>query len=323
MRAIHVTAYGGPEVLQEVELERPEPMAGEIRIDVEAIGVNYADIKRRSGASRNAQSPPYVPGIEAAGTIDAVGDGVEFAVGDRVTATVSEGAYATSLVTDTKGVYPIPDSLSFEAAAGVPVQFITAYNCLHGWGGLEAGERVLIHAAAGGVGSAAVQLAARAGAEVFATASTEAKRQLASDLGADHTIDYTSVDVAEAIDAATDGAGVDLVLDGVGGEAFDSSVDALAPFGRIVTIGSASGEEGAPDPSLLRRKNASVIGYHLGWTRELDPSRIEPAPSTVLELLAAGEVELHVSETFSLSDAAAAHEFVESRESTGKVLLRP
>lgn len=323
MRAIHVTAYGGPEVLQEVELERPEPMAGEIRIDVEAIGVNYADIKRRSGASRNAQSPPYVPGIEAAGTIDAVGDGVEFAVGDRVTATVSEGAYATSLVTDTKGVYPIPDSLSFEAAAGVPVQFITAYNCLHGWGGLEAGERVLIHAAAGGVGSLAVQLAAAAGAEVFATASTDAKLDLARELGADHAIDYAETDVAAAVSERTDDEGVDLVLDGVGGDAFAASVEALAPVGRIVTFGMASGSIPTVATPRLLFENRSVVGYHLEHALEHVPDRVETAIPDLLDHLTAGRVDPVIGGTFDLTDARAAHDALESRETVGKVVLEP
>lgn len=323
MRAIHVTDYGGPEVLEEIELEIPEPGSGEVRIDVEAIGVNYADIKRRSGASRNSPPLPSVPGIEAAGIVDAVGEDADYAVGDRVVAYVGEGAYAEYLVAAAEEVFPVPDALSIEAAAGVPVQFITAYNSLHGWGGYEPGDRVLIHAAAGGVGSAAVQLAAHAGAEVFATASTEEKRSLARELGADHTIDYTNASIEDAIDELTDGEGVDIVLDGVGGEAFDESIEALAHFGRIVSIGSASGEEGSPDPSRLRAKNASVVGYHLGRARRNDPESIGPGPSTVFELLASGEIEVLIGETFPLSAVAQAHEFIESRSSTGKVLLIP
>lgn len=323
MQAIHVTDHGDPNVLEIVEIEPPEPKPGEIRIDVEAIGVNFADIKRRSGTSRSSYPIPSVPGIEASGIVDKVTEDTDFSVGDRVVAYVSEGAYAEYLVANSEEAFSVPEAMSLEEAAGVPVQFITAYNALHGWGDFEHGDRVLIHAAAGGVGSAAVQLADHAGAEVFATASTEEKRALARDLGADHTIDYTTTNVEDAIYELTDGEGVDIVLDGVGGEAFEESLEALAHFGRIVSIGSASGEEGLPNPSRLRAKNASVIGYHLGRARRNDPESIEPGPSSVFELLALGTIDVLIGKKFPLSEAASAHKFIQSRDSTGKVLLIP
>jgi len=165
---------------------------------------------QRRGHYPGGPEPPYVPGMEAAGTVDAVGDGVEdVSAGDRVVAMLDTGGYAESTTVDAQLLFPIPEAMSFEEAAGFPVQFLTAHACLFEWGGLEDGESVLIQAAAGGVGTAAVQLASNAGAEVFGTASTAEKLELASDLGCDHPINYTETDFREVIDEETDGEGVD------------------------------------------------------------------------------------------------------------------
>lgn len=323
MRAVRAATHGPSDVLEIDDVDRPEPGRGEVRVRTAAIGVNFADIKRRRGDVARLQETPYVPGIEAAGTVEAVGADVDLEVGDRVAAHVTEGTYAEAFVADAGSLFVIPDELSFDDAAGFTVQFVTAYNCLHGWGNVESGENVLVHAAAGGVGSAAVQLATIAGAEVFATASTDEKLAFARDLGADHCIKYTDTDFVAAIDDITDGSGVDLVLDGVGGETFDDSVDALAPFGRIVSIGSASGADGRVNPSPLRKRNASVIGYHFGKAMEADPDRVRPAVRDLFDLLSTDDISVVVDKTFSLEDAAAAHAYIEDRQSRGKVLLHP
>ena len=322
MRVVEVPEYGGSDVLRATERERPTPGPGELVIESRAIGVNFADIKRRRGASHRAPDPPFVPGLEAAGEVVDTGDGVEHVVGDRVAVFVGAGGYAEYVLADAGSVFPLPDLMSFEQGAAFPVQYITAHNCLHEWGGVEPGESVLIHAAAGGVGSAAVQLATTAGAEVIATASTPEKLEHASRLGADHCIDYTVADVGSELEGLTD-EGVDLVLDGVGGEAFAASQAAIAPFGRLIVIGSASGTEGEPDPSWLRVRNASVIGYHLGTAMECAPERVRSAVDGLYELLEDGHLEIVIGATFDLEDAARAHDLVESRESTGKVLLLP
>lgn len=340
MRVVEVPEYGGSDVLRAAERERPTPGPGELMIETSAVGVNFADIKRRRGASHRSPDPPFVPGLEAAGEVVAVGgDGgtrsasdrasgrsrradVGYAVGDRVAVFVGAGGYAEYVLADVGSVFALPDPMSFEEGAAFPVQYITAHNCLHEWGGLEEGESVLIHAAAGGVGSAAVQIAAAAGAEVFATASTAEKLEHASRLGADHCVNYARTDVAAELDRLTD-EGVDLVVDGVGGEAFAAAQAAIAPFGRIVVIGSASGTEGRPDPSWLRVRNASVIGYHLGTAMERVPERVRSAVDGLYELLEDGRLEIVIGETFGLKEAARAHDLVESRESTGKVLLLP
>lgn len=323
MRAIEVTEVGGPEVLEVVDLERPEPGPGEVRIDVAAAGINFADIQQRRGHYPGGPTPPFVPGFEAAGRIDAVGDDVSLEPGQRVVATTTSGAYAEAVTADVRSVVPIPEDLSFEAAAGFPVQFLTAHNCLFEWGGLESGERVLIHAAAGGVGTAAVQLAANADAEVFGTASTEAKLDLAADLGCDHPINYETEAFADEIARITDGEGVDLVLDGVGGDAFRESLDVLAHFGRVVAIGVASGDPpGVRTPDLLFQ-NHSVIGFHLGNAIARDPG-LALAPMTELVAgLTEGDIEVVVGHRYPLEQAASAHRLIEGRSSQGKVILRP
>lgn len=322
MQAIEVTEFGGRDVIETTDRDMSEPGPGEVRIDVAAVGVNFADIMQRRGHYQGGPSPPYVPGMEAAGTIDAVGEGVDREVGERVVAMTNEG-YAESVTADAAGLFDVPEPMEFTEAAGFPVQFLTAHNTLFEWGGLEEGERVLIHAAAGGVGTAATQLASEAGAEVFGTASTQDKLDLAERLGVDHPINYTETDFAEEVNDLTDVKGVDLVLDGIGGDTTTESLDCLTHFGRMVSYGAASGEPGYPDTSTLLFNNYTVYGYHLGQSMQRDPERVLSAVPNLTELLTEGDLEVIVGETFPLEDAAAAHEHIENRESTGKVVLEP
>lgn len=322
MNAIEVTEFGESDVIDVVDRDVPEPDSGEVRIAVEAVGVNFADIMQRRGHYPGGPSPPYVPGMEAAGTIDAVGEEVDREVGERVVA-MTQGAYAEYVTADANGLFDVPESMSFDAAAGFPVQFLTAHNTLFEWGELEDGERVLVHAAAGGVGTAATQLASEAGAEVFATASTADKLDLAARLGADHPINYTETDFAEEVNEITGGEGVDLVLDGVGGDTTTESLSCLSHFGRMVSYGAASGRPGQPDTGSLLFANQRVIGYHLGQAIERAPERVLGAVPELTALLTRGDLEVVVGETFALEDAAVAHEHIESRESSGKVVLEP
>ncbi|WP_396613126.1 zinc-binding alcohol dehydrogenase family protein [Haloferax sp. S1W] len=323
MKSITVTEYGRSDTLEVRETEMPEPEPGEVRITVEAAGINFADIMQRRGHYRDGPTPPYTPGLEAAGTIDAVGEGVERDVGERVVAMTGTGAYAEYVTAPANALFDVPESMSFAEAAGFPVQFLTAHNCLHAWGGLEDGERVLIHAAAGGVGTAAVQLAEFADVETFGTASTEAKLELASDLGLDHPIQYTEEDFRDVVADETDGEGIDLVLDGVGGETFQHSLDTLSDFGRVVTYGAASGEVAKADTTRLLFENKSVIGFHLGNAMQKRPRSVLGAVPELSELLASGELDVVVGETFALEDAAEAHQYIEDRKSSGKVVLEP
>ncbi|USZ72114.1 quinone oxidoreductase family protein [Natronosalvus halobius] len=323
MRAIEVTEYGDSGVLQIADRERPDPGAGEVRIDVEAAGINFADVMQRRGVYPGGPEPQYVPGMEAAGTVDAAGEDVDLEVGDRVVGMLGGGGYAEYATANAQMLLPIPDGVSFEEAAGFPVQFLTAHSCLFEWGDLEEGESVLIQAAAGGVGTAAVQLASRAGAEVFGTASTEEKLELAADLGCGHPIQYTEVDFRDPVEEATDGRGVDLVLESVGDDVFDRSLDALAHFGRLVTYGVASGVPARAENRRLLFENKSVVGFHLGQASRHDPKRVMQAIPDLTQGLAEGELEVIVGETFALEDAAEAHQFIEDRKSMGKVVLVP
>ncbi|UPW00025.1 NADPH:quinone oxidoreductase family protein [Halorussus gelatinilyticus] len=323
MKRVEVTEFGGSDALEVTDAEKPEPGEGEVRIAVEAAGINFADIMQRRGHYVGGPEPTYVPGMEAAGTIDAVGDGVERDEGERVVAMTGQNAYAEYVLADAQSLFAMPEEMSFDEAAGFPVQFMTAHAVLHEWGELEEGERVLVHAAAGGVGTAAVQLASAAGAEVFGTASTDEKLRLAERLGCDHPINYEEEDFRDVVDAETDGEGVDLVLDGVGGETFARSLDALSHFGRVVAYGAASGEPGEVETTRLLFENKSVEGFHLGNALQRDPQRVLEAVPELQQLLAAGELEVVVGERFPLEDAAAAHEAIENRETTGKVVLNP
>lgn len=323
MEAIEVTEYGDADALEVTDRKLPDPGPGEVRLAVEAAGINFADLMQRRGQYPGGPEPPYVPGMETAGTIDAVGEGVGLEEGDRVVAMTNGGGYAEYVTASAQSLFPVPEGMSLEEAAGFPVQHLTAHCCLFGWGGLEAGERVLIQAAAGGVGTAAVQLAARAGAEVFGTASSEEKLELAADLGCDHPIDYTEADFAAVIDEETNGEGVDLVLESVGGDVFERSLDALSHFGRLVTFGVSSGVPAAAENSRLLFENKSVIGFHLGQAMSHDPNRVTSAVPDLTEALAAGDLEVIVGETFPLDAAAEAHQYVEDRKSSGKVVLLP
>lgn len=323
MRVVEATAHGDPSVLSVGEAPRPDPGAGEVRIAVERAGVNFADVEKRRGRYPDGPAPPYVPGIEVSGRIDAVGAGVDRRPGDPVAAILDGGGYAEYAVAPADAPIDVPAGVDLAAAAGVPVQFLTAHNALFEWGGLESGERVLIHAAAGGVGSAAVQLAADAGATVFGTASTAEKRSFAAALGVDHPIDYTDADVAGTIDAATDGAGVDLVLDGVGGEAFYAGLDALGDCGRIVAYGLASGDVPTVSTPRLLFENRAVLGYHLGHALDHAPERVRAGLDRLADRFAAGAIRVVVGREFPLAAAADAHRAIEARETTGKVLLSP
>ncbi|RYJ14492.1 NADPH:quinone oxidoreductase family protein [Halogeometricum borinquense] len=321
MRAVEVTEYGDSSVLTITDRPAPTPSEGEVSIDVAAVGVNFADIEQRRGNYPDSPSPPFVPGLEVAGTVRTAPAGSDLAVGDRVAALTSSGGYAERATAPAEQTFRIPESLSWAAATALPVQGLTAHNVLHEWGNLSPDERVLVHAGAGGVGSLAVQFADAAGATVLATASTAEKRELTRDLGADHAIDYTDVDVADAVLSRTDG--VDLVVDGVGGNAFAASVEALAPVGRIVTFGMASGSVPTVATPRLFFANQSVIGYHLEHALDHVPERVLEAVPSVIDHLASGQVEVVVDRTVPLSEPQQAHDSLANRETVGKVVLTP
>ncbi len=321
MQAIRIHETGGPEVMLLEEVETPVPGQGEVLIKVAAAGVNYADLAQRQGAYLTRTRTPMTPGFEVAGTIAALGPGVSVpAVGTRVIAFVN-GGYAEYAVASTSTIIPIPENLDFAHAAAFAVQGLTAYQTLRESGRLQAGESVLVQAAAGGVGTLAVQLARLMGAgKVIGTASNEQKLDLVRRLGADAAINYTQDDWVEQVKKASGGHGVDVVLEVVGGAIADQCLQCLAPFGRMVIIGAASGQSVQFSAIQLMYKNLSVVGYWLA-ARMSRPDHIAAAPVELMQYLATGTLQIIVGQTFPLAEAAEAHRAIAARSTTVKVVL--
>ena len=324
MKAILAEEFGGPEVLRYAEVERPSPGEGEVLIEVEAAGVNYADTMRRRNRYLTRQPLPFTPGSEVAGVVAGVGDGVEdVSEGDRVVTLLGTGGYAEYAVAPAAGLIPLPENLGFDEAAAVPLQGLTAYHIIKTSGALKEGESVLVHAAAGGVGTLAVQVAKLLGAgTVIATASSPEKLDLARSLGADVTIDYTEEDWPEKVREATDGKGADVILEMVGGDFPEKNLRCLNLFGRMVVYGAASGERGTIDPERLMKKCHSVVGFWLVPVTSR-PDLLVPSLREVLGWISSGDLQLTIGATYPLSEAAQAHADLEGRKTTGKLLLNP
>ncbi|MCK7605742.1 quinone oxidoreductase [Geobacillus stearothermophilus] len=324
MKIVQFAEYGGPEVLQVKEAERPLPSGRQVVIEAEAIGVNYADTARREGRYVVPTPLPFVPGTEVAGIVREVGPDVEaIRPGQRVVALIESGGYAEFVAVDERAVVPLPDGMDARQAAALPVQGLSAYHILKTMGRLEEGETVLVHAAAGGVGTIAVQLAKRFGAKtVIATASTEEKRALAARLGADVTIDYTKDGWAADVMEATDGRGVDVALEMAGGDVFHQTLDCLAPFGRLVVYGAASGEMTRLNPVRLMAKNWSVVGFFLPQVMR-KRALYERSLRDLLAWVRDGSLELTIGGVYPLERAAEVHRLLQGRKTSGKLLLVP
>ncbi len=322
MRVVRFYEYGGPEVLRLEDAPVPEPGPGEALVRVAAAGVNYADTRRRLGIYVEPTPLPWVVGSEIAGTVAKLGPDVTgVQEGQRVMALLAGGGYADYAVVSARALLPIPPTLSFTQAAALPLQGLTAYYLLKLSGRLEPGESVLVHAAAGGVGTLAVQMAKLLGAgKVIATASTPAKLEFACSLGADVQIDYTSEDMVAAVRAATNNQGADIILDAVGGAVFEQSLRCLASFGRLVVYGLASGQAVECNPVRLMRRNQSVVGFYLGQLMAR-PEQLRPAVQEIAGWLAEEKLRLMIGHIFPLEEAASAHRQMEARATTGKIVL--
>ncbi|WP_054635207.1 quinone oxidoreductase [Thalassobacillus sp. C254] len=327
MKAVQLEKFGGPDVLRLVDLERPSPKENEVLIEIKAIGVNYADTARREGQYVVDTPLPYVPGSEVAGIIVETGTGVKrFQAGDRVVTLLGgrrATGYAEYTVADERALIPLPENLDEQTAASIPLQGLSAYHVLKTMGRMEKGETVLVHAAAGGVGIFAVQLARIFGAgKIIGTASTEQKRQFAKELGADHTIDYTNELWEEEIMEITKGKGVDVALEMAGGRVFNQTLNCLAPFGRLVIYGVASGEQSRFYPSSLMEKNQSVIGFFLPQIMS-KPHLLESSLKDIFTYIQKGEIKLKIGGVFPLEEAADVHRKLQGRETSGKLILVP
>lgn len=335
MRAVQITEQGDPGVLRLVELPDPRPGAGEVLIRVESAAMNFSDVNRRRGTLHPFPTPlPFVPGGEVAGTVAALGAGVEGPpVGTRVFALVGadgSGGYAELAVAASRQVVPIPDGLSADEAAGITIAGVTATLLLTGTARLAPGESVLVPGAAGGVGGFAVQIAKLLGAgPVVAAAGSAAKRAAALELGADHAVDPGAPGWPQAAREAAGGAGVDVALEMAGGDRLAETIATLAPFGRAVVYGMASGIPGRLPgetvEALLYRAspNQALHAFNLGLWFGLRPDDSVAALRRLVGWVARGEVRVPVGRAFPLEQAAAAHRAMEDGATAGKVVLRP
>jgi NADPH2:quinone reductase len=315
MRAIQIEEFGGPEVLKLADLPIPEPGEGEVLIHVSRAGMNYADTHQRTNDYLAPYELPLVPGGEVAG--------VREDTGERVVALTGIGGYAEYATAPAALTFPIPEGVDDAAALALVVQGLTAWHLYRTSAKLAEGESVVVHAGAGGVGSLAVQLGKPMGAgRVIATASTEEKRALALELGADVAIDAAPEGMKERLQEANGGAKVDVVLEMAGAEVFEQSLAALAPFGRLVTYGIASREANTVSTGSLMRRSRTVVGF---WLMHCigRPGMVDEALADLFGRVQRGELRVHVGGTYPLSEAARAQVDIAERRTTGKVLLDP
>ncbi|MGI8666131.1 MAG: quinone oxidoreductase family protein [Jatrophihabitans sp.] len=315
MRAVQIESFGGPEVLQVVELPDPTPAEGEVVARVLAAGINFADTHATEDSYLAKQQLPLIPGGEVL---------VELPDGGRGLGLAAAGGYAEKVAVNPARLIGVPDGVSDAQALCCLVQGASAWHLLRTCAHLAAGESVVVHAAAGGVGTIAVQLATLWGAgRVIATASSPAKRQLALDLGADVAVDSAGTDLTAALKEANAGKGVDIVLEMTGGTVFDQSLAALAPFGRLVTYGMAGRQDPTPiEATNLMAHSSAVIGFWLAHTARR-PGMLAEAATDLFELILAGKLRPVIGATYRLDGVAEAHRSLLSRASTGKLVLVP
>ncbi len=321
MKAAVYYETGAPSVFRYEDVPDPDCRPGGVILEIKAIGIQGGDTLHRQGGV--LATTPHVVGYQAAGVIREVGDRVtDRKVGDHVVATMGFGSHAEAASVPSGSTYLMPEDMDFETAAGIPIEFGTAHDCLFEFGHLQAGETVLVQAGGGGVGLAAIQLAKRAGATVLATASTEEKLERLREFGMDHGINYRDGDfVARTMDI-TGGRGANLIVDSVGGTTLEGSVAALAYRGRISWVGNA-GREGPANLGGLGQKNASVTGVFLGAELTVNAARCRPMIEQIMADVAKGQLKVVIDRKFPLSDARGAHEYIESRGAFGRVLLIP
>ncbi len=313
MKAIQIDQFGGPEVMEYREVDDPVAGDGEVVVEVSRAGINFADTHATRNDYLAEQSLPLIPGAEVS---------ARKPDGTRVAAILASGAYAEKVAAPEAFLVPVPDGVDDDQAAGLLLQGLTAMALVRRCARIEAGETLVVEAAAGGTGTLAVQLGKRAGARVIGLASSEEKRALVEQLGADATVDSRSEDLKEAILEANGGERVDAVLHMSGGDAFDAELSALAPLGRMVVFGIASREQREVSTARLLRGSKSVIGFwlvHLLMRREL----VAPMIGELFETVAAGELAVTVGEVYPLSEARRAHEDLVGRRTSGKLLLDP
>jgi len=318
--------FGEPESLRFEDFEPPEPNAGSVRIAVRAASINFPDVLMIAGQYQVKPQLPFVPGVEVSGVVEAAPEGSGFAEGDRVMALVdntslTRGGFSQVCDAAPESLTRIPDGMPFDEAAAFTLVFQTGWFGLHRRANLQAGETLLVHAGAGGVGSAAIQLGKAAGATVIATAGSDEKVEVCKRLGADHALNYKSGDFVDAVKSITGGRGADVVYDPVGGDVYDRSTKCIAFEGRIVVVGFTSGRIAQAATNHVLIKNYSVVGLHWGLYAKRAPELTAAAMHALFSLYGAGEIKPYISKRLPLEEAPAALAMVGGGKSTGKVVL--
>jgi NADPH2:quinone reductase len=322
MKAAVIFENGPPDVLRYEDVPDPVCPDGCVVVDVEAISIEGGDLLAR--AASPPESTPHIVGYLCTGTVTEAGAGVESpAVGDKVVALNANGSHAEKRVVPAVMTWPVPDGLDPAVAACIPVAVGTAQECLFTAGGLERGQTVLVHAGGGGVGMAAIQLASQAGAMVLSTASSDEKLERLEPLGLDHGINYADESFVDRVRELTDGRGVDVVLDSVGGQNLVDSIEALAYRGTLVSVGVAGRSGSEIEAKSLWGKNNTLRGVYLGGALLAEYPRVHKMIADLIERVARGELHIEIDSTFELAEAAAAHAYLEGRNAFGRVVMVP
>ena len=323
MRAAVVSKFGGPEVLELTETQIPTPDSHQVLIRVHAASVNFADINARKGMYHLGKKPPFIPGIDCAGVVAAVGANVtNVDVDQKVVAFPATGSYAEFVLAEENLVFPIPETLPYDLAASFPIVGGTSYHMLKEVAGLQQNETALIHTAGGGVGSTAVNLARYLGASmVIGATRSRWKEAHIKKMGADAVVNLNSADLADKINSLTDSKGIDVVLNPIGGRTIQTDLECLAPFGRLVLFGNLAAADDGPTISSLFTKNQSILGFSFGHYRQYRPEDIKNTMDSVINLVAAGKIEMQIAKRIPLENVQQAHRVLENQEIIGKLIL--
>ncbi len=321
MKAWQVNEWCEPEQMQFTDIPTPEPEAGEVRIKNQAAALNFFDILQIQGKYQTKPPLPFTPGAEVAGLVDAIGEGVSaFSLGDKVHASTL-GGFAEYTIAKADRTFAIPDSMSFAEAAAMYIVYQTSYFSLKERAHLQEGEWLLVHAAAGGVGSSAVQIGKAFGAKVIATAGSQEKLDFCLSIGADHALNYREASWVDEVKKITQGHGADVIYDPVGGDVFDLSAKCIASAGRLLVIGFAGGRIPSIAANRILLKNMSVVGCYWGGHLEVHPEYLAESQAELFKMYEAGQIKPVVSQTYALSDAVTALRDLAGRKTYGKVVL--
>ena len=326
MKAVQIEKTGSWEVLKYKEVETPAPGPSQVRVKTAAISVNFADIMLRIGTYPTMPPLPAIPGLECSGTIDSVGENVKELKADQPVIVFGPNCYAEYVLAEAAEVVPVPEGIDLDDAAALTVNYLTAYHMLHSMANIKKGQTVLVYAAAGGVGTAVIQLSKPGGFSVIGRTSTDEKLAFAQRQGADYVINYNREDVVARVKEITNGTGVDLVLNSVAGDTFAGDFEVLAPLGQIIWFGFAAGPPEENLTALLQNhftKSVGIRAFVIYTIAQIHPDRLRQSYEVLYRYLKEGTVKPHIQERIPLAEAPRAHRLLESGSVTGKLILKP